>query len=279
MNTSARARPAAASSSSSSCPERPTNGRPCSSSHAPRRLPDEQHVGRRAALAGHDVGRFLADRETAAAMAPYLLVQGVQRRQGDGMLAATLLTSAALLARPGVPGDVPGTAGLAARGDRLRQGDDALRRLARERVRLPRRRAHGPGRRARPRRRRGAGPSASSGRAGELYVAGGPTGFGYVYDARTGADRGALDFDGTFVNDVIVTRRAAYFTDSNKPFIYVYPRGRRAREPVRAADHRRLRLRTGPQRQRHRRDARRPDADPRLDAARARSTPPTRGRA
>ena len=61
-------------------------------------------------------------------------------------------------------------------------------------------------------------------RGGELYVAGGPTGFAYVYDARTGADVGAHDFDGGFVNDVTVTREAAYFTDSVKPFIYVYPR-------------------------------------------------------
>src|SRR5688500_15028570 len=69
-------------------------------------------------------------------------------------------------------------------------------------------------------------------RAGKhLFVAGGMTGFGYVYDARTGANVDAVDFDGTFVNDVTVTRRAAYFTDSNKPLLYVYPRGRRATEP------------------------------------------------
>jgi streptogramin lyase len=59
---------------------------------------------------------------------------------------------------------------------------------------------------------------------GKLYVAGGPTGFGYVYDARTGANIAAVDFDGGFVNDVTVTRRAAYFTDSFKPLIYVYDR-------------------------------------------------------
>ena len=62
-------------------------------------------------------------------------------------------------------------------------------------------------------------------RAGRrLYVAGGPTGFVYVYDARTGANVDAVDFDGTFVNDVTVTRRAAYFTDSREPLLYVYPR-------------------------------------------------------
>jgi DNA-binding beta-propeller fold protein YncE len=59
---------------------------------------------------------------------------------------------------------------------------------------------------------------------GELYVAGGPTGFGYVYDARTGEDVAQYDFDGGFVNDVTVTREAAYFTDSQKPLLYGVPR-------------------------------------------------------
>ena len=58
-----------------------------------------------------------------------------------------------------------------------------------------------------------------------LYVAGGPTGFLYVYNARTGRPVDAVDVDGAFVNDVTVTRRAAYFTDSQKAVLYVYPRG------------------------------------------------------
>jgi hypothetical protein len=63
-------------------------------------------------------------------------------------------------------------------------------------------------------------------RAGRrLYVAGGPTGFLYVYDARTGRPVDAADVDGAFVNDVVVTRRAAYFTDSQKPVYYALPRG------------------------------------------------------
>jgi hypothetical protein len=61
-------------------------------------------------------------------------------------------------------------------------------------------------------------------RGRKLYVAGGMTGFAYVYDARTGRNVDAVDFDGGFVNDVTVTRRAAYFTDSLKPLIYVYDR-------------------------------------------------------
>jgi hypothetical protein len=58
-----------------------------------------------------------------------------------------------------------------------------------------------------------------------LYVAGGPTGFLYVYDARTGRPVDAVDVDGGFVNDVIVTRRGAYFTDSQKAMLYVLRRG------------------------------------------------------
>jgi hypothetical protein len=63
-------------------------------------------------------------------------------------------------------------------------------------------------------------------RAGRrLYVAGGPTGFLYVYNARNGRPVDAVDVDGAFINDVTVTRRAAYFTDSQKAVLYVYPRG------------------------------------------------------
>jgi hypothetical protein len=67
-------------------------------------------------------------------------------------------------------------------------------------------------------------------RGGRLYVAGGPTGSIYVYDARTG---GNVDADQVippmtgFINDVTVTRTAAYFTDSQNPAIYVYDRSDR----------------------------------------------------
>jgi hypothetical protein len=71
---------------------------------------------------------------------------------------------------------------------------------------------------------------------GALYVAGGPTGFGYVYDAKSGGDIAAHDFGGLFINDVIVTRKAAYFTESRNVadpngVLYVWPRGRRAAAP------------------------------------------------
>lgn len=60
-----------------------------------------------------------------------------------------------------------------------------------------------------------------------LFVAGGPTGSGFVYNARTGADVAAYTFTGgpTFVNDVVATRTGAYFTDSMRPFLYRVPIG------------------------------------------------------
>ena len=58
-----------------------------------------------------------------------------------------------------------------------------------------------------------------------LFVAGGPLGDGYVYNARTGADIRQYDFASgdTFVNDVVVTREAAWFTDSRRQFLYKVP--------------------------------------------------------
>ena len=59
---------------------------------------------------------------------------------------------------------------------------------------------------------------------GRLFVAGGSTGKGFVYDARTGAlirqVQLATGGGATFVNDVVVTERAAFFTDSNRAVLY-----------------------------------------------------------
>ena len=63
-------------------------------------------------------------------------------------------------------------------------------------------------------------------RTGYLFVAGGPTGHGYVYDPATGASLADLTLapgTPTFVNDVAVTQRAAYFTDSMRPALYRVP--------------------------------------------------------
>ncbi|HSF85560.1 MAG TPA: superoxide dismutase [Acidimicrobiia bacterium] len=61
-------------------------------------------------------------------------------------------------------------------------------------------------------------------RTGHLFVAGGPDGNAYVYDSQTGGNVGVLSLTPFgFVNDVIVTHDAAYFTDSFAPQIYVVP--------------------------------------------------------
>src|SRR5215207_464342 len=59
-------------------------------------------------------------------------------------------------------------------------------------------------------------------RTGLLFVAGGPTGFAYIYDGETGAkvDDIQLASAPSFINDVVVTRDAAYFTNSFQPAIY-----------------------------------------------------------
>jgi len=65
-------------------------------------------------------------------------------------------------------------------------------------------------------------------RRNRIWVAGGPTGTGRVYDAATGAELASYSFAaaGTgFVNDVVVTEDAAYFTDSLNPVLYVVPLG------------------------------------------------------
>jgi len=58
---------------------------------------------------------------------------------------------------------------------------------------------------------------------GRLYVAGGATGRAFVYDAKTGATLANLvltTLSPTFVNDVVVTGDAAWFTDSNNQQLY-----------------------------------------------------------
>lgn len=60
-----------------------------------------------------------------------------------------------------------------------------------------------------------------------LFVAGAATGTATVYDAGTGAliRTYTLGSAPTFINDVVVTPTAAYFTDSQKPVIYRVPIG------------------------------------------------------
>jgi sugar lactone lactonase YvrE len=65
-------------------------------------------------------------------------------------------------------------------------------------------------------------------RSGYLFASGATTGSATVYDTRTGAPVAALQLvapGSGFVNDVIVTRQAAYFTDSFNARLYVVPLG------------------------------------------------------
>lgn len=60
-----------------------------------------------------------------------------------------------------------------------------------------------------------------------LFVAGGFTGQAYVYDTRSGADVASVALAdpaaGTIINDVTLTKDAAWFTDSVRPHLYRVP--------------------------------------------------------
>jgi len=63
-------------------------------------------------------------------------------------------------------------------------------------------------------------------RSGYLFVAGGLTGDGRVYDTESGQITDQLLLSAPFaswINDVVLTRDAAYFTNSFAPFIYKVP--------------------------------------------------------
>jgi sugar lactone lactonase YvrE len=58
---------------------------------------------------------------------------------------------------------------------------------------------------------------------GRIFVAGGPTGKAFIYSARSGTSIATYQLasdSNTFVNDVVVTKRAAWFTDSFKDVLY-----------------------------------------------------------
>jgi hypothetical protein len=70
---------------------------------------------------------------------------------------------------------------------------------------------------------------------GRLFVAGGPTGQAFVYDAHSGtllASYQLASAAAAFVNDVVVTRTAAWFTDSLNPVLYRVPLGRHGELPA-----------------------------------------------
>ena len=71
------------------------------------------------------------------------------------------------------------------------------------------------------------------GRRGRLFVAGGDGGDGRVVDTRSGRVLRSYEFASgeTFVNDVVLTRRFAWFTDSLRARLYGLPLGRGGRLP------------------------------------------------
>jgi sugar lactone lactonase YvrE len=62
---------------------------------------------------------------------------------------------------------------------------------------------------------------------GRLFVAGGPSGTGRVIDVETGGiiQEYAFASAPTFINDVVLTRDFAWFTDSMQPLLYGVPLG------------------------------------------------------
>ncbi len=68
-------------------------------------------------------------------------------------------------------------------------------------------------------------------RAHRLWVAGGATSEVRAYDARSGALLQTYSFTSGFLNDVVVTRRAVYVTDSNVQQLIVIPLTRNGAVP------------------------------------------------
>jgi len=71
-----------------------------------------------------------------------------------------------------------------------------------------------------------------------IYVAGGPTGAAYVYDARTGGNVATYQLTtqtATFINDQIILDDAVYFTDSQRAVLYRISLARNARPSPTAA--------------------------------------------
>jgi outer membrane protein assembly factor BamB len=69
-------------------------------------------------------------------------------------------------------------------------------------------------------------------RGDRLFVAGGPTGKGFVYDAEDGSlikEYVLTTLSPRFINDVVVTRHGAFFTDSNNQQLYKVAISRRGR--------------------------------------------------
>ena len=70
-------------------------------------------------------------------------------------------------------------------------------------------------------------------RRGLLYVAGGPTGTSRIVNLRSGrVTSHTLTTKPSFINDVVLTRKAAWFTNSAQPELYSLSRGGRWAKPT-----------------------------------------------
>jgi sugar lactone lactonase YvrE len=60
-------------------------------------------------------------------------------------------------------------------------------------------------------------------KTGLLFVSGGMTGMAFVYDAKTGENVAEIQLStlSSFINDVVITKDGAYFTNSFQPEIYL----------------------------------------------------------
>jgi sugar lactone lactonase YvrE len=142
------------------------------------------------------------------------------------LLAALVLGSDRSAAQRALPSVLPLPNGwqpegiASGRGDALYVGSIPTGRVLRLDRRTGRRRVVVP-------RRRGRAAIGIKERGGLLFVAGGPTGRAFVYRARTGATVRNLRLTTapTFINDVVVTSAAAYFTDSQRQQLYRLPLG------------------------------------------------------
>ncbi|HLO14270.1 MAG TPA: hypothetical protein VK206_05540 [Anaerolineales bacterium] len=74
-------------------------------------------------------------------------------------------------------------------------------------------------------------------RTGLLFVAGGTTGYAYIYNGETGADVAAIQLSTSpsFINDVVVTKDAAYFTNSSQQTLYRVPLANNGQLPSKLA--------------------------------------------
>jgi sugar lactone lactonase YvrE len=71
--------------------------------------------------------------------------------------------------------------------------------------------------------RTGRGATGLEVKGNRIFVSGAATGKAFVYNATSGADIATYTFDPGFINDVVVTKNGAYFTNSNVAALFRIP--------------------------------------------------------